>query len=130
MKLVSIICLIGLMFVSVPAFAEDICFSEDTAKQITVELEKTKNLKEQVELYKTANSELVEQTKLLKDMLKLKDEQIAASDRTIKQYQEIIKFQKETYEQAIKDVKPNPIKKLIDDLGFIGIGIMIGILIL
>lgn len=112
------------------AHAEDICFSEDTARRITVDLEKAKSLKEQVELYEKGNAELEKQITLLKEINKLKDEQIAINNMTIKQYQELLKFQKDTYEQIVKDAKPSVLKQIIDALGFIGIGILAGILIL
>lgn len=49
MKLVSLICLIYLIY-PVIANAEDICFSEDVAKQLTIDLEKCQVIKEQIEL--------------------------------------------------------------------------------
>jgi len=76
------------------------------------------------------SKELETQVKLLKETNKLKEEQITIGDRTIKQYQELIKFQKETYEQAVKDSRPNIFKQIIDALGFIGVGVVIGLIAL
>lgn len=129
LKIISLIGLIGLIL-PISSFAEDVCYSEDTAKQITVDLEKAKSLKEQVELFEKANAELEKQVSLLKEMNKLKDEQIAIGDKTIKQYQELLKFQKETYEQAVKDARPSVLKQVIDALGFIGIGILAAVILL
>jgi hypothetical protein len=110
------------LLLGINAFAEDeICLPMEEAKNLVVELEKGKGLKEQVELYRQANEELEKQVNLLKEMNKLKDEQIAIGDRTIKQYQELLKFQKETYEQAVKDAKPGLLKQIIDAIGVIGI---------
>ena len=129
MKLVNLICLIYLIC-PISVFAEDVCYSEDTAKQITVDLEKAKSLKEQVELFEKGNAELEKQVSLLKEMNKLKDEQIAIGDKTIKQYQELLKFQKDTYEQAVKDTSPSVLKQVIDALGFLGIGVLAGVILI
>ena len=104
--------------------AEDITFEESTASNMVVELEQCKVIKDQIELYKQSNSELEYQIKLQKDINNLQKEQLEIAKDTVKQYQELIKNQKEVYTQLIKDAKPNPIKKLLDSLGFIGIGIL------
>lgn len=130
MRLKSVCLILALsLFVSV-ASAEEVCFSDPDAKAIVVELEKGRNLKEQVELYKKANTELEQQVKLMKEISALQKEQIAVGDKAIKQYQDIITYQGNAYEQVIKESKPNPLKQFMDSVGLIGIGILAGFLLL
>ena len=111
------------------ARAADITFEESVAGKIVVEIEQCRITENQIELYKEANQELEYQIKLQKDINDLQKDQLEIAKETVKQYQELLKIQEDVYKQAIRDVKPNPVKKLIDAIGFIGIGILVGILL-
>jgi hypothetical protein len=124
------LCVNAAAFAGESAPAPDVCFSEDQAEGIVVDLEKGKNLAEQVELYKQANAELEQQVKLLKEIGELQKQQVEVGQRAIAQYQKIIRYQGEAYERVIKDSKPSLFKRLIDVVGFIGIGALLGILVL
>jgi len=47
----------------------------------------------------------------------------------MKQYRQIIADQGQAYEQALKESRPGVLKKLVDSLGFLGIGVLAGILL-
>ncbi|MDA8104667.1 MAG: hypothetical protein M0Z71_04740 [Nitrospiraceae bacterium] len=118
------------LFVSSIAHAEEVCFSEADAEAIVVDIEKGKNLAEQVDLYKQANAELAQQVKLLKEIGDLQKQQLEVSRTAIEQYKDIIKYQGEAFQQVLKEAKPSILKCLIDAVGFIGIGALVGILVL
>lgn len=123
MKLgILLISVIILLFSSSGAYAEDICFSEQTAKKMIVDLELKKNYEEQIEYYKEGNKELEYQIKLLKEVNSLQKEQIT-------QYKDLMKLQKDGYESIIKENKPSFIKKTFEAIGFVGIGVLIGLLL-
>ncbi len=117
-ELVIGLCL--LLLASSFAYSQDICFDEQTAGRLVVQIEQTQNLKEQIELYKQANIELETQIKLLKEISNLKDGQI-------NKQKELLTIQKDTYEGIIKESKPNLLKNIFNIIGFIGIGILVGL---
>lgn len=112
------------------ARAADITFDESVAGKMVVEIEQCRIMEDQIELYKESNAELEYQIKLQKDINNLQKEQLEVTKEAVKQYQELLKIQEDVYKQVIKDTKPNPIKKFIDSLGFVGIGVLIGVLAL
>jgi hypothetical protein len=121
MKLV-ILLLISSIFLYFPAYAEDICFSEPTANKIIVDLELKKNYEEQIGYYKEGNKELEYQVKLLREVNSLQKEQIT-------QYKDLMKLQKDGYESIIKESKPSFLHEVSKVIGFIGIGILIGLVL-
>jgi len=121
MKL-AILLLISSIFICLPAYAEDICFSEPTATRMVVDLELKKNYEEQIGYYKEGNKELEYQIKLLKEVNTLQKEQIT-------QYKDLMKIQKEGYESIIKESKPSFLHEVSKVIGFIGIGILIGLVL-
>jgi hypothetical protein len=110
------------MFLIPPVWAEDICFSEPVAKKMVVDLELKKNFEEQIGYYQEGNKELEYQVKLLKEINALQKEQIV-------QYKDLMKLQKDGYESIIKESKPSFIKKVFEGLGFVGFGILIGLVL-
>jgi hypothetical protein len=110
-------------------YADEICFTEEQAKKLVYELEQGKIAQDQVVLYKQENAELENQVKLLKEINDLKDQQIKINERTIEQYKDLIDFQKKSYEQIVKELKPSPVKQFLNNFGFMGIGLLIGLLL-
>ena len=126
---VLILLAISLLFVG-KAGAENIGFSEETAQRIVVELEVCKTLQEQTELYKESNSELEKQVQLLEKVVELQKQELAISQTVIKNQKEMMEAQGKAYEDVLKASKPNLFKKLIDSVGLVGAGIVIGLIIL
>jgi uncharacterized membrane protein (DUF106 family) len=106
-----------------------VCFTEDDAKKIVVDLENVNDYKEQVELLKEANAELEKQIISLKDINKLQQEQLNVSKQTIESYKELLKTQKEAYEKQIENNKPSIWGKIAAAAGGLGIGVLIGLLL-
>ncbi len=115
--------LIGSFVGTVDSHAADVCFPEAQAGQILTQLEKTKNLEEQVILLEKANGELEYQVKLLREIGTIQKEQV-------QQYKDLMQIQKDGYEGIIKASKPSAIKQLFDKAGWLGIGALIGMALL
>lgn len=99
--------------------AEDICFSEDTTKDMVVELERGRILEKQIGLYQEANAELEKQITLLNKVIELKDQQLDVAQETNEQYKDLLTTQQEVYNDMMKDVKSNNLKNLITQYGLI-----------
>lgn len=114
-----------------PSFgrAGEVCFSGEDAQRMVVDLETGRNLQEQVDLYRKTTAELEGQIALLKEIDSLRKQQIEAGQTAIRQMQEIVSLQGKAYEEAVKASRPSLLKKVIDALGFIGIGILAGALL-
>jgi len=122
--------LVILLLVSVPVFAEEeICFPVDTAKNMVVELEKGRIIKEQVELLKQKNEELERQIKLLNEINTIQEKQIQTLKQATENYQDLLKAQSEAYEKQLKQAKPNIWREILEGAAFVGVGILVGLLL-
>ena len=101
---------------------EDICLSENSAKQVVVDVEKGKVCEDQVAVLQEENAELEKQIQLLRDVNDLQKERIKIADETIVKYQGLLKVQEETYDALLKAQKPGFFESLGKALGFVGIG--------
>lgn len=119
-----------LLFLPTLARCEEICIDKDIVSEITIDLEKCKITEHQLDLIKQQNSELEKQIQLLNDVIQLKDRQLQAENEAFKRYSELLKDQKNLYEEAIKKSKPSLFKSITNGLGAIGIGILIGVLLI
>jgi hypothetical protein len=107
-----------------------ICFEEEDAKQMVVQLENSIDYEDQSENLKQGTAELEKQIALLKEINKLQMEQLNISKQTIESYKELTKVQKEAYEKHIDNIKPSIWDKIFPSLGGVGIGVLIGLLLL
>jgi len=119
-----------LLLIQLPAFAEDICVSEESARKIVSDLESIPTITEKLNLQKQLNSELEKTNKLLQEKIDLKDKEIVAKDKAIADLNNLIATQKKDYEKAIDEVKPSMFGNLLKVLGGVGIGILVGVLLL
>lgn len=110
--------------------AEDVCVSEDSAKRIVVDLEKGKINDEQVITLRAYNQEMEKQILLLKDVVTLKDGQIAKNEELIVQQKQLMEYQVQACEEKVKNAKPDFFDGLIKIIGGVGIGVLIGVLLL
>jgi hypothetical protein len=127
-KLLFLSLLIFLSVFSVSFAAEEICFPEDQAKKLVYELEQCRNIQDQVDLYRQENDQLEKQVGLLKEIINLKDQQLKISEKSVDQYKDLLQYQQKTYEQIVKDNQPSVGKEIIKVLGYIGIGVLIGLI--
>lgn len=111
------------------SYAGDICFSENDAKQMLVQLESVADYKEQIELMKSANQELLKQIELLKQVNKLQVDQLTTYKKTIDAYDALLKSQKNAYEKQIENERPSIFGKIFAGVGGIGTGILIGLIL-
>ncbi|MHA1873144.1 MAG: hypothetical protein ACTSVB_03425 [Candidatus Heimdallarchaeaceae archaeon] len=103
-----------------------ICFSEETAKRMVVEIEQYRITNKQVEVLIKENQELKKQIEYLKAIVELQKKQLQISKETIENLQEIINYQNEAYKHLYKKSFYDKIK---EDSLFLTLGILIGIAI-
>lgn len=121
--------ILGILLFANFSFAEEICFTEENAAKIVVELEKANIMKEQVQALKDQNIELVKQIKLMKEIVDLQQQQLDMSKQTIQTLQDTVKAQGEAYEKQLKMSKPNIWYQITEYAGILGVGILIGLLL-
>ena len=121
---------VGQAWVLVNTTEPVICYTEETGKQIILQLENSNDYKTQVDLYKQGNVELEKQIDLLKETLVLQKQQRDVADQTIESYKKLITVQKDAYEKQIENNKPSIWGKIGAALGGLGIGALIGLLLL
>ena len=103
-----------------------ICFSEETAKKMVVEIEQCRITNKQIEVLIKENQELKKQIEYLKTIVELQKKQLQISKETIENLQEIINYQNEAYKRLYKKSFYDKIKE--NNL-FLTLGILIGIAI-
>ena len=91
MKFLSCFLILWLVLAS-QSYAVDICFSEEQAKQIVVELKQKRILEQEVREYEKLVENLKKQNEILKEQNQLLKEQI-----------ELYKNQKQLYDTALKE---------------------------
>lgn len=129
-KLSVVFIILGILFYSSVGESQNICFHQDVAGKIVVEIEECRNLKAQIQLYKQAVEELETQRNILKEIVALQKEQVEIADKTIKRQTELLNLQKEMYERELKEAKPSFIRQAVTALGYVGVGVLIGLLLL
>ena len=80
------------LFLASQVYASDICFSEEQAKQIVVELKQKRVLEQEVQEYEALIENLKKQNEILKEQNQLLKEQI-----------ELYKNQRQLYDTALKE---------------------------
>jgi hypothetical protein len=103
----------------------DVCFDPPTAGNMVVELEKARIMEKENILLREGNNELERQIGLLKQVTELKDKQIDVLEKTNKEYEDLLKTQKDLYSEMLKHAKPSIFSQLRDALGFVGIGALL-----
>jgi len=120
-------------FAQQPALADNkpkvICFSEEDAGKIVVDLEKYQKQSELVDLIKEENKELEIKIANLDKIIKSQDEIIKKSNESIENLQKLMDAQKEAYEKQIQESKPSIWKFIGTALGSLAVGLCIGLLI-
>jgi hypothetical protein len=124
--------LVILLLSSSIAIAQDktstnICFDEETAKRMIVELEQGRILKEQLKVSEDIIQTYKEREQYWKDYVKGQDEIIKIQQRTIDQYKQLVKTQEEMYEKQLKDAKPTFWQKVGEVSSYVAIGVIVGV---
>lgn len=123
----SILVLLIFVFSSF-GLCQEICFTYESAVKLESDLKNCEY--DQLELKKRIEEkELLEQEiQLLKQKIELQNQLIQATQQTLNQYEQLIRYQKEAYEDIIRKNQPSLYKKIFDSLGFIGLGVIIGLI--
>ncbi|DAD54591.1 TPA: hypothetical protein [Aquificae Conch Spring virus] len=108
-----VVCLISLSNV----YAVEICFSEEQARQIVVELKQKRILEQEVREYEALVENLKKQNEVLREQNRLLKEQI-----------ELYKNQKQLYETALKECERKQKVGLFEKGKWFGLGILVSIL--
>lgn len=106
-----------------------ICFYEDDAAEIVVQLE---NYDKQIELVialKAENEELAGKTESLARLNDIQEKQLQDADNAVKKLNGVIETHKDAYEKQIKEITPGFFQKMFTALSGVGIGILIGVLL-
>jgi protein subunit release factor A len=106
------------LFLATNVYAYEVCFTEEQAKQIVVELKQKRILEQEVREYEALVENLKKQNEMLKEQNQLLKEQI-----------ELYKNQKQLYETALKECERKSKVSLIEKGKYLGFGILLGILI-
>lgn len=105
-------------FLASQVYAVDICFPEEQAKQIVVELKQKRVLEQEVQEYAGLVENLKKQNEILKEQNQLLREQM-----------ELYKNQKQLYDTALKECEKKQKLSWIERGKYLGIGFLLGILI-
>ncbi len=117
--------------------------NSDSAAKMVVELEQCRirtqeldninlqagELVKQVVTYKEREEIFLQKEELYKQIIELQKQQIVAAETAMTQYKEHIKFVQTSYQQLLKDAKPNPFVDFLKSLLFMGAGVAAGVAI-
>lgn len=109
--------------------ATEVCLSQESAKQVVVDLEKGKVCEEKLLAAVYLNKELDNQIVTLADIVKLKEDQIRTDTEMIDSQKELVVEQEKVCEEKVKAAKPSIFDGIIKVLGGIGIGFVLALLL-
>jgi hypothetical protein len=112
------------------SFPQDTCFSEDTAKQMVVTLERAKITEQQLEVELEASEELTKQLDILKGTIKLLEEQLAIYKNMQEMNSKLSLAKDQLHEQELKAATPTFMEKLKDNVFAGGIGAAIAVVVM
>lgn len=126
-----ILIFIGLLLIGPSAYA-DVCFTDDVAGKMVVELEQCRMQKDDIDIYKQTVANLEEQVRMQDEMLEVYKNSFTKMKEQIGGWQKLVDDQKEYCEAAIKKAKPSLINRIITGAGLMGIGglIAVGLILL
>lgn len=105
----------------------EFCFSEEQAKKVATDLKNCDFDNLEKNLCDEDNQTLVDEVAALKEKVSLLKEVITLQDKTLSQYQDLLKYQKDAYKEIIEANKPSIWKQIFQAIGFVGIGVLIGL---
>ena len=101
-----------------------ICFTEETASRMVVEIERCRITAKQIELLAKENEELRKQVEYLKTIVELQGKELETSRQTIENLRKIIDYQSEAYKKLHRE---SILDKVKENSLFLSIGILIGV---
>ena len=109
-------------------WAGEICFSEEVAGPMVVELERNALLKEQLVLQEGMTRELSQQVESLKEMVRLQKEQIEASNNLVESQKKLAEAQDANCQQLIKATKPTFLDNVKNNVLAGGVGAVLAVM--
>jgi hypothetical protein len=109
--------------------APKICFTEESAAQLTVDLDQCSIQKDEIEVVKQQNILLLQNIELFKKEIDLQKQQIEVLMKTVEDYKGLVKTQQEQYTKIIEDNKPSTIKTIINYIAIAAGGFLMGMLL-
>jgi len=111
--------------------------NSDSAAKMVVELEQCRiktqeldnissqsvELQKMVVTYKEREEIFLQKEELYKQIIELQKMQIASAEEAMKKYREHIDFVQKSYQQLLKDAKPNPFMDFLKSLLYMGAGV-------
>lgn len=118
------------LFVFASWGADRICFDEETASRMVVELESSRIMVKELEQCQgIIDSQSVAMNAWKESSRLFKEKALLAEDRA-KKMEELHKIQSKAFEQAIEDARPSIWEEIGKAAAFIGVGVLIGLLAL
>ncbi len=108
----------------------DICMDAQTAGKLIVEVEQGRVSSDICAIKDEQIQVLQAQTDELKKIIQIKDEELSIKDGAITSLNGLIERQKSDCNAMLKEAKPSFFKQILSGLGFVGAGILIGVLAL
>ena len=104
-----------------------ICFSEDVARKMVVELERTDNLAKQVGLLEQGTTEMQAQLDILKETVRIQKEQVDVATAALEVQRKLAQAQDANCKQLIKEAKPTFIDNLKSNVLAGGVGAVLAV---
>jgi hypothetical protein len=109
--------------------AETVCFEEQIANQIVIDLEKCTLVKDELDIYKAVEGEQAVQLNLLKELDKVKSEEILICKETISKFSGLVDAQKDFCKKALDASRPGFFESAVRSSWLFAIGVVLGLLL-
>ena len=107
-----------------------ICFSEEVAGKMVVELERTANLAKQVGLLEQGTAEMQAQLDILKETVRIQKEQADMAAAALEAQKKLAEAQDANCQQLIKAVKPTFMDNLKSNVLAGGVGAVLAVVVI
>jgi len=104
-----------------------VCFSEDVAGKMVVDLERTANLGKQVGLLEQGTAEMQAQLDILKETIRIQKEQVDVATAALETQRKIAEAQDANCKQLIKEAKPTFIDNVKSNVLAGGVGAVLAV---
>jgi len=104
-----------------------VCFSEDVAGKMVMELERTANLGRQVELLEQGTAEMQAQLDILKETIRIQKEQVDAATAAMEAQKKLAEVQDANCQQLVKAAKPTFLDNVKNNVLAGGVGAVLAV---
>lgn len=125
-----IVSIIVLCFVFASKAHADMCMDDDTASKLVVEVAQGRISSDICSIKDEQIQVLQAQTDELKNIINIKNDELKIKDGAIASLNGLVERQKDDCNLMLKESKPSFFRQILSGLGFVGAGILIGVLAL